>query len=89
MSLETGTLLVSKRNYGFNLRPGEKVGDKDPSNWALELEKVEPQHPHLVRGELFPPTRILPSMLLENLRGEKDYFRPLWIIPPALSGWRT
>jgi len=47
--------LVSKRNYGFNLRPGEKVGDKDPSNWALELEKVEPQHPHLVRGELFPP----------------------------------
>jgi len=42
LSLETGTLLLSNRNYGFNLRPGEKVGDKDPSNWALELEKVEP-----------------------------------------------
>jgi hypothetical protein len=35
-------LLLSKRNYGFNLRPGEKVEDKDPSNQALKLERVEP-----------------------------------------------
>jgi len=83
---ETGIMLPLKKNLGFNLRTRKKKKNKRHGSIKLDLKIRGDGTLACILGKervvLLP--RVLPLMLLKNLKGKKGYLMPLRIIPLAL-----